>query len=160
MLGQESGAFGNMTAYTAGNGPLDPVVADFNGDGVPDIAIENYTDGTESLLLGNGDGTFQTQSTFPTGTNPYAAAVGDFNGDGNPDLAISNFGSNNETILLDQVTSTATAVTRTFAFREQLAIKCSRQLPGDANFTASTSIAIPLIELRAATSGDNPHSDG
>ena len=99
-----------MTVYAAGNGALDPVVADFNGDGNADIAVENFTDGTESLLLGNGDGTFQAQTVFPTGTSPYAAAVGDFNGDGNPDLAISNFGSNNETILLDQVTSTATAV--------------------------------------------------
>ena len=54
-----------MIVYAAGNGALGPVVADFNGDGVPDIAVENYTDGTESLLLGNGDGTSGRRSFSP-----------------------------------------------------------------------------------------------
>ncbi len=52
-------------------------VADFNGDGKPDILA---SDGT--LNLGNGDGTFTT-GTPVTGT---PLAVADFNGDGRPDV--------------------------------------------------------------------------
>jgi FG-GAP-like repeat/Abnormal spindle-like microcephaly-assoc'd, ASPM-SPD-2-Hydin/FG-GAP repeat len=52
-------------------------VADFNGDGKPDILA---ADGT--LNLGSGNGTFTT-GTPVTGT---PLAVGDFNGDGIPDV--------------------------------------------------------------------------
>ncbi len=145
MLGTGGGGFGSMTVYAAGKGPLNPVVADFNGDGVPDIAVENFTDNTESLLLGNGDGTFQPQTVFPTGTSPYAAAIGDFNGDGNPDLAISNFGSNNETVLLDQLTSTTTAVLTPLSVPGTGTHNVAASYPGDTNFSTSISTAIPLM---------------
>src|SRR5690349_10518301 len=36
--------------------PLGLVTADFNGDGISDIAVANNVDGTVSVLLGNGDG--------------------------------------------------------------------------------------------------------
>jgi FG-GAP-like repeat/FG-GAP repeat len=54
-------------------------VADFNGDGKPDIL--SY-DGT--LNLGNGDGTFYTGVQL----NTAVLAVADFNGDGKPDVYI------------------------------------------------------------------------
>ncbi len=152
MLGLDGGGFGNMAVYATGGGPLGPVVADFNGDGIPDVAVENFNDDSESILLGNGDGTFQTQSTFLVGTNPYAAAIGDFNGDGYPDLAISNFSSNNETILLDQVTSTATAtlanvsVTGTAGNHNVVS-----NYPGDTNFTTSTSAPVVLVAQPAVS---------
>ena len=38
-------------------------VADFNGDGLPDVAMSCYSNGV-SVLQGNGDGTFQTALGF------------------------------------------------------------------------------------------------
>ena len=75
------------------------VVADFNGDGKPDIAVASNGAGF-TLLLGNGDGTFLTQNvTLPSAS--YANVVtGDFNGDGKLDLAFLNLSSNAEIILL------------------------------------------------------------
>ena len=37
--------------FTTGVGPGYGVVADFNGDGFPDVATQNFNDGTVSVLL-------------------------------------------------------------------------------------------------------------
>jgi hypothetical protein len=62
-------------------GFLPGFVADFNGDGKPDIL--SY-DGT--LNVGNGDGTFHTGVQL----NTVVLAVADFNGDGKPDVFVGN----------------------------------------------------------------------
>jgi hypothetical protein len=60
---------------------------DFNGDGIPDLIVNEYAaDG--NVLLGNGDGTF---TTLPTQTpNVTTVAVADINGDGKLDLVASD----------------------------------------------------------------------
>jgi hypothetical protein len=75
-------------------------VADFNGDGKPDLAVANFSSNTVSILLGNGDGTFQPQTTYAVGTSPIWIAAADFNGNGIIDLVTANSGSSNVSILL------------------------------------------------------------
>ena len=69
-------------------------VGDFNGDGVPDLAVANSSSNNVSVLLGNGDGTFQAAVDFGAAGGPllFSVAVGDFNGDGMPDLAVASGG--------------------------------------------------------------------
>jgi hypothetical protein len=74
-------------AYDTG-GAVSVAVGDFNGDGIPDLAVAGY--GGVSVLLGQGDGTFLTAQSYATGNGPVSVAVGDFNGDGKPDLAVAN----------------------------------------------------------------------
>jgi trimeric autotransporter adhesin len=67
--------------------PTSLAVGDFNGDGIPDLAISEF--GVD-IVLGNGDGTFKARLLAP-GNLPYIEfiAVGDFNGDGKLDLAVA-----------------------------------------------------------------------
>jgi hypothetical protein len=70
--------------------PSELAVADFNGDGLPDVIVNGY--GDQTVLLGNGDGSFQLQNSlhcpdcFLAGTN---ITTGDFNGDGKADFAVT-----------------------------------------------------------------------
>ena len=99
--------FAPQTEYVASGsgaqGPSGIAVADFNGDGKPDLAVVNFADWTAWVLLGNGDGTFQPAQKIYGATGgglPWYIAVGDFNGDGKPDLVITNYGDNSFSVLL------------------------------------------------------------
>ena len=78
--------FLSATTYQTGNASnATLVVADFNGDGLLDLAAV----GTQTVVLMNtpgSPGTFAVGSPSPP-SGAAAIAVGDFNGDGYPDLA-------------------------------------------------------------------------
>src|SRR5262249_40889785 len=77
-------------------------VGDFNGDGIPHLAItaSSFPSGTVSVSLGNGNGTFGPRQVFPVGNSPASVALGDLNGDGKLDVAVGNLGSNSVSVLL------------------------------------------------------------
>jgi len=76
---------------SGGGGAQSLAVADVNGDGVPDLAIANYSAETIGILLGNSDGTFQAAVTYgPGGHGTSSVAIADVNGDGKPDLLVAN----------------------------------------------------------------------
>ena len=109
LLGNGDGTFAAQVGYATGNSPVALAVADFNGDGKPDLAVVNSpataagttaSSGSVSILLGNGDGTFQPHVDFAVGTTPVAVAAADFSGDGSQDLAVVNQGDTAVSILL------------------------------------------------------------
>lgn len=68
-------------------------IGDFNGDGIPDLAVANENGaGSVAILLGDGSGGFTNASgsPYPTTGNPRGLVVGDFNGDGREDVAVAN----------------------------------------------------------------------
>jgi hypothetical protein len=92
FLGQGDGSFKHQADYRElGNYELQ--TADFNGDGILDLAVLRGTgDGGLHLRLGRGDGTFQ--ASLLVDSNPHlgcsvgrSMVVSDFNADGKPDLA-------------------------------------------------------------------------
>lgn len=78
------------------------VTADFNNDGIIDVATQNpsfnffsgeFFPGFASVLIGNGDGTFTESMQFTVENSESVITVGDFNNDGNVDLATGDNGS-------------------------------------------------------------------
>jgi hypothetical protein len=111
-------SFAAPQTFAVGNDPSSIGVADFNGDGRPDLALANAVAGTVSVLVnttptGAGTISFAAQPTFASGSVPDALAVGDFDGDGRPDLAVANYRGNSVSVLLN--TTPAGAATPTFA---------------------------------------------
>jgi len=64
------------------------VTADFNNDGIADIAVASSA-GQLSVLLGNGDGTFQPAKILSVPGGSFGVAAGDLNADGKVDLVVS-----------------------------------------------------------------------
>ena len=84
--------------YPAGSGPDAVTIADFNNDGLLDIAVGNGGSNNITLLLADGTGAFITK-TVTTGGSPLALTAHDFDGDGNVDLAVP-FADNNTIAML------------------------------------------------------------
>ncbi|MGA2136269.1 MAG: VCBS repeat-containing protein [Bryobacteraceae bacterium] len=63
-------------------------IADFNNDGIPDLAFSST--GEVNVCLGNGDGTFGKTITLSNGGNYPGQSIvaADLNGDGNMDIAV------------------------------------------------------------------------
>jgi hypothetical protein len=96
-----------VTGFTLSNfltipaeNPGPPVIGDFNGDGIPDIAVANTSNNTVTLNINDGTGDFSTQITTDATTGEGYLAAGDFNQDGKSDLAVTGGASGQIEILL------------------------------------------------------------
>ncbi len=93
LLGNGNGTFQAGRPFDTGPGIVpeavrEPVVADLNGDKIPDLVVSNFSAASVSVLLGRGDGTYDTVRTFDATAQPDSVAVGDFNGDKKLDLVV------------------------------------------------------------------------
>jgi FG-GAP-like repeat len=138
-LVQGSGAASFQSQTTVGSGatPVFIAVADFNGDGQPDLAIANANPNTVSVLLGNGTGTFQSPQTFATANHPYAVIAADVNGDGIPDLVAANYVSNSVSVLLGNGNGTFQAQANFAAGSRPIYVKA-----GDFNNDGRVDLAV------------------
>ena len=107
LLGNGDGSFQNQIGFSSGgngNNPFTVAVADFNGDGKPDIATEGYFNNELRILLNNsipGENSIAFQSSFSagsTGIHPLSLVAGDLNRDGIVDIATANAGANNVSV--------------------------------------------------------------
>ena len=86
LLGNGDGTFQPAANYAVGYHSGTVLIADFNGDGKMDFAVNNEDPSVVYIFLGNGDGTFQAPTSYTGFPYAYFIATADFNGDGVPDL--------------------------------------------------------------------------
>ncbi len=76
---------------TAIGGPNDGVIADFNGDGFPDVAVTTSSPENVYVYMGLPDGSgYASPFTYAAGAWPIDVTAGDMNGDGLPDLVVGS----------------------------------------------------------------------
>lgn len=93
-LGNADGTFQAPQVYHAAANVDHLAVADFNGDGKPDIVATSQADSKVSILPGQGNATFPAAITTNLNPAPTSFVLADFNGDGLLDLATTNAGKN------------------------------------------------------------------
>ena len=65
------------------------IVADFDADGRPDVAVTSLYTNVVTILLGTGDGNLGAAVSFPTGVSAAGLIAVDFDADGKLDLAVA-----------------------------------------------------------------------
>src|SRR4029077_2710030 len=65
------------TPYAVPSSPGVLAIADYNGDGIIDVATPLYGSNAIAVLEGRGDGTLAPAVTFGTGNLPTGLAAGD-----------------------------------------------------------------------------------
>ncbi len=104
FMNNGQGVFSAGATFSTGAEPRDIAIADFSGDGLPDIAAANQfyynpANGTVSLHRNNGNGTFTLADaiTMPSGVPPYNyqakpqfTELIDIDNDGDNDLVTSS----------------------------------------------------------------------
>jgi hypothetical protein len=145
-----------QTTFNVGNNPVALAAKDFNGDGLPDIAVANQKDNSISILLNNNKGNFTQPSTSPillgkneTGPAAIASAVLRVSTTAVPtpaaDLVIANSSSNTVSVLLGNGDGTFTEATGSpFATGKQPSAIVIADFDGDGN-----------LDFAVANKGDN-----
>jgi hypothetical protein len=119
FLGNTDGTFTPVNGSpfplpATGQGPIAVTVADFNNDGIQDLAILNQVTTNVTILQGKGDGTFSefTGSPLTVGKFPVAIASGTLSGSTGPGLAIVNQQDNSLSVFLGNGDGTFVAATQ------------------------------------------------
>ncbi len=93
-------SFAPRVDFATGDWTHTVAIADFNGDGKPDIAVVGELPSTMSIFQNvSTPGSFTSASLAPrvdfgTGWNAWGVAAGDFDGDGRPDIVFCNYYDN------------------------------------------------------------------
>jgi hypothetical protein len=89
LRGDGAGGFGAETTVLSVGTPVDLVSGEFNGDGIPDVAVAGRQPNQILAGRGLGDGTFGFVNEYEAVYQVSALAVADFDSDGRQDLAMS-----------------------------------------------------------------------
>jgi len=101
FLNDGSGRYSGFTIYGVPNGaaPSTNEGADFNGDGIIDLAVGNSQSDTVSVFMGDGNGGFFSVTNYHADLGVRGLSVLDLEGDGDADIVTANRVGSNISIL-------------------------------------------------------------
>jgi hypothetical protein len=101
LINQGNGTFAGEQDYSLPNSVVSLAVGDFNGDGIPDVAVGVSSVATGSgpsgvyVLLGQSNGTLGAPVQIDSSLNPTGLAAGSLTTDGRTDLVVADQGAFN-----------------------------------------------------------------
>ncbi len=106
-------SFASAVTFATGSLPVKIVVADFDGDSKPDIAVTNSSSNSVSVFRNTASSgaittsSFASKVDFTTGTNPRGIFAADMDNDGKFDIIVTNSASNTISVFRNTTTSSA-----------------------------------------------------
>ena len=106
-----TGTLASKVDFIAGTTPQNMAVGDIDGDGKPDIAVQNFTTNTVSVYRntstsgGLNGSSFASKFDFTSVTGPTGIVIADVDSDGKPDLIVTNFTSGTMSVFRNTATS-------------------------------------------------------
>lgn len=87
--------------FSTGQYPASIATGDLNADGIADLAVPNYEDGTLTIYLGGRNGIVAASySPLRVGRTPHGIAIADLNRDGKGDIIVAEEADNDLLVLL------------------------------------------------------------
>src|SRR5262249_15053312 len=117
-------------------------IGDFNGDGLPDLAITKAGAKKLQVLIGKGAGGFGAPMESLLGVDPRGLVNADFNKDGKPDIATANLDSGSVSILLGRGDGTFEAP-KNISLGASAASIVAGDFDGDGNIDIATGNVSP-----------------
>ena len=101
LLGQGDGTFKPEPPVATQSGPSALVVADFDGDKIPDLIVSHQDPPWNlTFLKGNGDGSFQAEQQVAQNQSTNQVVAADVNGDGKNDVILPSVTSGGAVVFL------------------------------------------------------------
>jgi hypothetical protein len=152
LLNMGGGAFGGDAGgeldFEMGNAIARVAVGDFNADGWPDVAYEDFDAGIYVLFnLAHGDGALGNRVTLPN-KNPGIGSLrsGDFNGDGIADVAFAPYPGFPNTVLSLYLSDGGGGFQQVFTDAPSpVSFSVANLGPGSADDLVSTTLSEPSV---------------
>ncbi len=110
LFNQGNGTFAGEQDYSLAGTPVSLAVGDFNGDGIPDVAVGESGQGV-FVLFGQSDGTLGTPVQVDTSASPIGLAAGSLTTDGRTDLVVADQATGTLHVYLGNANDTFTSKT-------------------------------------------------
>jgi trimeric autotransporter adhesin len=141
LINQGNGTFAGEQDYSLASAPVSLAVGDFNGDGIPDVAVG--MSGGVDVLFGQANGTLGSPVQVDSSANPIGLAAGSLTTDGRTDLVVADQATGTLHVYLGNANETFTTVTAPTTGATNLGVAALGDLNNDGKLDLIVTGFIP-----------------